>query len=75
VHRRKELDGKGRCGVWGIQIIKSEIPAIAGRMTDPDAPAQFRADTVRNIDPWYTAFEVQPGEKLSLAPADRVRIW
>lgn len=44
-------------------------------MTDPDAPAQFRADTVRNIDPWYTAFEVQPGEKLSLAPADRVRIW
>jgi putative endopeptidase len=44
-------------------------------MTDPHAPAQYRADTVRNIDPWYSAFEVQLGEKLYLAPAERVRIW
>jgi endothelin-converting enzyme/putative endopeptidase len=44
-------------------------------MTDPHAPAEFRADTVRNIDAWYSAFEVQPGEKLYLAPEDRVRIW
>ena len=44
-------------------------------MTDPHSPSQFRADTVRNIDSWYSAFEVQPGEKLYLAPADRVRIW
>ncbi len=43
--------------------------------TDPHAPAQFRADTVRNIDPWYSAFNVQPGEKLYLAPPDRVQIW
>ena len=44
-------------------------------MTDPHAPAQFRADTVRNIDSWYSAFNVQPGEKLYLAPPDRVQIW
>jgi putative endopeptidase len=44
-------------------------------LTDPHAPAQFRADTVRNIDAWYSAFEVQPGEKLYLAPQDRVQIW
>jgi endothelin-converting enzyme/putative endopeptidase len=44
-------------------------------MTDPHAPAQFRADTVRNIDAWYVAFQVQAGEKLYLAPADRVQIW
>jgi putative endopeptidase len=44
-------------------------------MADPHAPAQYRADTVRNIDPWYSAFDVQPGEKLYLAPADRVQIW
>jgi len=44
-------------------------------MTDPHAPAEFRADTVRNIDAWYSAFDVQPGEKLYLAPKDRVRIW
>jgi putative endopeptidase len=30
---------------------------------------------VRNIDPWYAAFDVKPGEKLYVAPADRVRIW
>jgi predicted metalloendopeptidase len=44
-------------------------------MTDEHAPAQFRAATVRNIDAWYSAFEVRPGEKLYLAPPDRVRIW
>ena len=30
---------------------------------------------VRNIDARYTAFSVQQGEKLYLAPDDRVRIW
>jgi len=44
-------------------------------LTDPHSPPQYRADTVRNIDSWYGAFEVQTGEKLYLAPADRVRIW
>jgi putative endopeptidase len=27
------------------------------------------------MDPWYSAFGVKPGEKLYLAPEDRVRIW
>jgi len=40
-------------------------------MTDVHAPDEFRAFTVRNLDAWYAAFEVQPGEKLYLAPGDR----
>jgi len=44
-------------------------------MTDPHSPAQFRADTARNIDAWYSAFDLQPGEKLYLAPPNRVQIW
>jgi endothelin-converting enzyme/putative endopeptidase len=44
-------------------------------LTDPHAPDEYRAATVRNIDAWYAAFDVQPGDKLYLAPADRVRIW
>jgi predicted metalloendopeptidase len=44
-------------------------------VTDGHAPAEFRADTVRNMDAWYAAFDVKPGDKLYLAPADRVRIW
>jgi endothelin-converting enzyme/putative endopeptidase len=44
-------------------------------MTDPHAPAEFRAAEVRNVDAWYPAFNVQSGEKLYLAPPDRVQIW
>jgi endothelin-converting enzyme/putative endopeptidase len=44
-------------------------------MTDPHAPAQYRAATVRNIPAWYAAFDVQPGDKLYLAPEQRVRLW
>ncbi len=43
--------------------------------TDGHSPAEYRAAAVRNIDAWYEAFEVKPGEGLYLAPADRVRIW
>ncbi|MFL5296172.1 MAG: M13 family metallopeptidase [Phenylobacterium sp.] len=42
---------------------------------DGHAPDEYRADTVRNMDPWYAAFEVKPGEKLYLPPPERVRIW
>ena len=43
--------------------------------TDGHAPGQFRALTVRNIDGWYQAFNVQPGQKLYLAPNKRVKVW
>jgi predicted metalloendopeptidase len=44
-------------------------------MTDPHAPGEYRSATVRNIDAWYPAFNVQAGQKLYLTPAQRVRIW
>jgi putative endopeptidase len=44
-------------------------------LTDPHPPGQYRALTVRNEDGWYTAFDIQPTNKLYLAPKDRVRIW
>ena len=44
-------------------------------LTDPHSPNPYRADIVRNMDAWYEAFKPQPGQKLYLAPADRVRIW
>lgn len=52
-----------------------EATARQRAITDGHAPAEFRADTVRNMDAWYAAFDVKPGEKLALAPAERVRIW
>ena len=44
-------------------------------LTDPHAPAEFRAATVRNSDAWYAAFHVRPNEALYLKPDQRVRIW
>ena len=45
-------------------------------VSDPHSPRQFRVNgPVRNIDAWYDVFSVKAGEKLYLAPADRVRIW
>ena len=44
-------------------------------LTDPHSPSEQRGNIVRNMDPWYAAFNVMPGQKLYLAPADRVRIW
>jgi putative endopeptidase len=45
-------------------------------MSDPHSPPKFRVNgVVRNMDAWYSAFDVQPGEALYLAPDERVRIW
>jgi putative endopeptidase len=44
-------------------------------ISDGHSPGNFRAETVRNLDAWYDAFSPKPGEKLYLAPKDRVKIW
>lgn len=43
--------------------------------TDTHPPGEYRSDTVRNVDAWYKAFPVAPGDKLYLKPEDRVKIW
>jgi putative endopeptidase len=43
---------------------------------DPHSPAEFRCNgVVRNLDVFYTAFDVTPGDALWLDPAERVSIW
>jgi predicted metalloendopeptidase len=45
-------------------------------LSDPHSPAQFRVNgVVRNMDDWYAAFNVAPGDQLYLEPAARVHIW
>ena len=58
---------------WGSK--RREAALRQQLLTDPHAPAQYRVDEVRNIDAWYSNFNVQPGEKLYLTPDGRVRIW
>ncbi|SKB26332.1 M13 family metallopeptidase [Sphingopyxis flava] len=43
--------------------------------TDPHSPSIQRTWVSRNLDPWYKAYGVKEGQKLYLAPEDRVRIW
>ncbi|RLM51881.1 peptidase M13, partial [Halobellus sp. Atlit-31R] len=44
--------------------------------TDPHSPAQFRANgTLKNQPGFYEAFSVKEGDKMYLAPKDRVIIW
>jgi len=55
---------------------KTREAALRARIaTNGHAPGQYRALTVRNLDAWYKAFNVQPGDKLYLAPEKRVKIW
>jgi len=51
--------------------------ALINRLkTAPHSPTEFRTNgVVRNMDAWYEAFDVKPGDALYLPPEQRVRIW
>ncbi|MES1196602.1 MAG: M13-type metalloendopeptidase, partial [Steroidobacter sp.] len=43
---------------------------------DPHSPPEFRVrGTVTNIDGFYKAFNIKPGDKMYLPPEKRVSIW
>jgi putative endopeptidase len=43
---------------------------------DVHSPAKYRVNgIVRNVDEWYKAFNVKPGDKLYLPPEQRVHVW
>ncbi|MGB2685321.1 MAG: M13 family metallopeptidase [Olleya sp.] len=44
--------------------------------TDPHSPGMTRAvQPLLNIDAFYKAFDIKEGDKMFIAPEDRVRIW
>ncbi|WP_149202076.1 M13 family metallopeptidase [Actinotalea subterranea] len=64
----------GFAQVWRSKIRDEEL--VRRLATDPHSPDEFRCNgTLRNIDEFYEAFGVEPGDALYLAPQDRVRIW
>jgi len=58
---------------WATKMREAALRARIA--TGGHAPGQFRALTVRNLDAWYAAFNVQPGDKQYLAPEQRVKVW
>jgi hypothetical protein len=54
------------------------VPETAANLiqTDPHSPAQYRTiGAPVNMDAWYQAFGVKPGDKLYKKPEDRIKIW
>jgi predicted metalloendopeptidase len=49
--------------------------ALRVQAASDHAPENYRVSTVRNVDAWYDAFDVRPGQRLYLEPTARVRIW
>jgi predicted metalloendopeptidase len=49
---------------------------LAQIKSDPHSPDEFRVTgAVRNHPGFYSTFDVKPGDKMYLAPQDRVSIW
>jgi putative endopeptidase len=64
----------GWAQVWRQKIRDETLRQ--GLVSDPHSPARYRVNGVlRNVDGWYSAFQVKPGDALYVAPVDRVRIW
>ncbi len=60
--------------VW--RNITAEGETRRRTLSDPHSPGEFRVNgVVRNVDAWYKAFNVKPGDKLYLPPEKRVKIW
>jgi putative endopeptidase len=73
------LTGDQRFFLAFAQAWRSNIRPDALRqqvLTDPHSPPEFRVNgVVRNVDAWYRAFNIQPGDQLYLPPEQRVHIW
>ena len=73
------LTGDQRLFLGFAQIWRSAIRPDALRrqlVSDPHSPETARVNgTIRNVDGWYAAWNVKPGDALYLAPDQRVRIW
>ena len=60
--------------VWAGNIRDEEI--LLRTKTDPHPLGKWRVNgTLRNIDPFFTAFNIKPGDKMYLAPEERIVIW
>ena len=63
---------------WAQIWRNNTVPETEAQLivTDPHSPGMYRANgPVANMDAWYQAFDVQPGDKMYKAPDQRIKIW
>jgi putative endopeptidase len=64
----------GWAQVWRTKVRDDRAKDMA--VSDVHSPAKFRVDgPLRNVDAWYNAFDIKPGDPLYVPPEQRVRIW
>ncbi len=64
----------GWAGAW--RSMAREAALRQQLQTDPHSPGEYRANgPLGHVDAFYTAFDVQPGDPMYVAPADRIRLW
>jgi len=60
--------------VWRGNILAESAAQLI--KTDPHSPGPYRTiGAPVNMDAWYKAFDVKPGDKLYKKPEDRIRMW
>ena len=73
------FSGEQRFYLGWVQVWRGKVrddEAIQRTKTDPHAPPQVRGTApLVNQEGFYAAFDVKPGDRMYLAPADRVTIW
>jgi putative endopeptidase len=73
------VTGDQRVFLGWAQVWRAKVRPDAARqrlVTDPHSPPEARVNgPSQNIDGWYSAFDVKPGEAHYLSPKDRVTIW
>lgn len=63
---------------WAQVWRSVQRPEIAAQrlLTDPHSPEQYRCNApIQNMDAWYAAFNIQPGDKNYKKPEDRTKVW
>jgi putative endopeptidase len=81
-HSKKKINGftpDQRFFLSWAQVWRgSQRPEAAAQriLTDPHSPEQYRCNApISNMDAWYAAFNVKPGNKNYKKPADRIKVW
>ena len=60
--------------IWRGKIRDEAMASLLA--SNPHSPVEYRVNgTLRNVDAWYDAFDVKPGDDMFLPEAERVRIW
>ncbi|MEO7120476.1 MAG: M13-type metalloendopeptidase, partial [Ginsengibacter sp.] len=63
---------------WAQVWRTNTLPETEAQLTktDPHSPGKYRTNApISNMDAWYTAFDVKPGDKMYKPESERIKVW